>query len=109
MKRRGEIVNQCKRINLGLIDTPVVVDRNTAAQAGRAAERAVRQALGIPEPWTDDELRAAVEKARQHPPGHAGSMHTLWEAICEAEAILAGRRSILSRDQVETLLAQYRR
>ncbi|MBY0559840.1 hypothetical protein [Hyphomicrobium sp.] len=52
---------------------------------------------------TDEELRTATKCARAKASA-VGPMHALWDVILDAEAILAGKQSLLSRKQVEEIL-----
>ena len=48
---------------------------------------------------TDDELRDAILIMRQRT-ARAGMMHALWDTILDAEALLAGRPTLLPREDV---------
>jgi hypothetical protein len=49
---------------------------------------------------TDNELRDYVIKARKIAAA-GGTLHSLWDWIMDAEAILAGRSPFATREQVE--------
>jgi hypothetical protein len=52
------------------------------------------------EPMTDDQLRECIRELRKVAEP-AGSMHGWWDYISDAEQVLKGRKSILSRDAME--------
>lgn len=52
---------------------------------------------------TDDQMRVAIKAAREVAQS-VGPMHALWDTIFDAEAILAGRPSLLKRDDIERIL-----
>lgn len=55
---------------------------------------------------TDAELRDYVRRARIMA-GSQGSLHSWWEVIADAEAILAGKPAIVSRDVIERMLREW--
>lgn len=55
---------------------------------------------------TDDELRDYVRRARNLV-SDVGPLHAQWETIMDAEALLAGKPSVLSRSAVERLLREW--
>ena len=56
---------------------------------------------------TDDQLRDKIKKARSIVNSAACSLHGLWDVIFDAEAILAGKPSILSREEVEAAFEHF--
>ena len=55
---------------------------------------------------TDSELADYVKRGRRRI-GSVGPMHAYWDTISDAEAILAGKRSLLERDVIERLLREW--
>ncbi len=51
----------------------------------------------------DAQLRAQIQKAREIA-ARVGPMHSYWDVISDAERILSGQRSIMTREQVEQVL-----
>ena len=51
---------------------------------------------------TDQQLREMAQKARAIAVP-VGSLSGWWDSILDAEAILAGKRSLLPRDQIEDI------
>lgn len=54
---------------------------------------------------TDQQMRTLILQARAKA-APVGAMHALWDTIFDAEAILAGQPSLLSRDVVERQLIE---
>lgn len=49
---------------------------------------------------TDNELREKIAAARSIA-SRSGPLHSLWDVIADAEAILIGKPAIMTREQVE--------
>jgi hypothetical protein len=57
---------------------------------------------------TDGEMQLCILKAR-HIAVAAGPMHAFWDIISDAEAILAGKPSVLSREMIEKAFSEMQR
>jgi hypothetical protein len=55
---------------------------------------------------TDEEMRVAIAGLRKTAV-KGGTMHTLWDLIADAEALLAGQESVLSREDVVRLILEH--
>ena len=56
---------------------------------------------------TDDELKAFIKAARQRA-APVGPLHALWDLIFDAEALLVGGKTLLSRKQIEQQIRLWR-
>jgi hypothetical protein len=57
---------------------------------------------------SDEELRKAIDATRLRI-SNVGSMHSMWDVIHAAEAILAGKPSVIGRAAVERLISKFLR
>ena len=55
---------------------------------------------------TDDQLRIALRATRRRIVG-AGKQHAMWDVVFDGEALLDNKPTLLTRRDVETLLAQF--
>ena len=55
---------------------------------------------------SDDDLREMIARAR-NAAAKVGPLHSMWDVIADAEAILAGCRAILTRGRVEEILIEF--
>ena len=56
---------------------------------------------------TDDQLKAFIKAARQQA-APVGPGHALWDLIFDAEALLVGGQTLLSRRQIEQQIKVWR-
>ena len=56
---------------------------------------------------TDDQLKAFIKEARKRA-APVGPLHALWDLIFDAEALLVGGQTLLSREQIEQQIRLWR-